>query len=118
MKCWGDAVVYLNEALTKGTTTHFGAVFQLSHQKHSELVPQFRNSKGRVVFRGNNVADQTVASATWQELECSASLMPASKVLGTVAARPGSAGGLGRTPNMHPLSPGRCVLEVARAREV
>ena len=38
------------EALAKGQQVHFGDVMQLCHIKHSELPPDQRKYKGRIVF--------------------------------------------------------------------
>ena len=45
------------EALKNGVEVHFGRVFSLCHEKHSED-PTKSEYKGRVVFQGNRVIDQ------------------------------------------------------------
>ena len=47
------------EARNKGRTVHFASLMNFCHLKNSELEPQFRKYKGRVVLRGDNVKDDS-----------------------------------------------------------
>ena len=52
----GDVIA---RAKRLGQTVHFGSLMDLCHEKHSELPPEKRSYKGRVVFRGDQVKDVT-----------------------------------------------------------
>ena len=80
-------------AKTKGKTVHFGTLMDLCHEKHSELPPNMRSYKGRVVFRGDIVRDETGFYAVFSEQGTSASHLAAAKFLDAVARMPGMAGG-------------------------
>ena len=67
------------EAQASKKIVHFGRISPVCHEKHSELGPDKRKYKGRVVFQGNNVKDQDNNWAVFQEMQSSASLMSASK---------------------------------------
>ena len=41
-------------------SVHFGRTMDLCHLKHAERSPELQNYKGRVVFRGDQVKDETV----------------------------------------------------------
>ena len=56
------------EALAAERTVHFGRVFPICHEKHSELPPDQRVYKGRVVFQGDNVKDESSHAALFQDL--------------------------------------------------
>ena len=68
-------------AKATNSIVHFGRIFELCHEKHSELPVDRRKYKGRVVFQGNNVRDQDNNWAVFQEMQSSASLMSASKMV-------------------------------------
>ena len=55
------------------STAHFGRIFPIVVETGSELAPSQRKYKGRVVFQGNNVTDQNMDIAVFQELSSSAS---------------------------------------------
>ena len=78
-------------ALKKNVEVHFGRVFALCHEKHSED-PTKSKYKGRVVFQGNQVSDHTATMAVFQDIGSSACLLTASKIVDTVAAAPGNYG--------------------------
>ena len=64
----------------------------LCHEKHSELAPAFRRYKGRVVFRGDQVRDESGYYAVFSEQGTSASHMAAAKFLDAIARCPGNNG--------------------------
>ena len=47
------------EAKKTGSTGHFGNLMALCHIKHSELPKHLQKYKGRVVFRGDDVRDES-----------------------------------------------------------
>ena len=77
-----------NKAAKAGETVHFGRVFPIVVEKGSELPPEQRRYKGRVVFQGNNVKDQD-NHAVFNELASSASLMVAGKFLDVIGSLEG-----------------------------
>ena len=64
----------------------------LCHEKHSELPPDQRKYKGRVVFRGDQVKDETGYFAVFSEQGSSASHMAAAKTLDAIAHMPNCGG--------------------------
>ena len=64
----------------------------LCHLKHAELQTSVQKYKGRVVFRGDRVKDETGFYAVFTEQGASASQMAAAKFLDTIARMPGMAG--------------------------
>ena len=94
MKCWdANSVREFDEVRREvdaaGRTAHFGRVFPLCVEKHSELPPEQRKYKGRVVFQGNRVQDQNANYAVFDELASSASLMSAGKMLDIIGCQDG-----------------------------
>ena len=79
-------------ALEENREAHFGRLFALCVEKHSELPISKRKYKGSVVFRGNQVKNAEGVAAVFAQLGTSASLMSASKLLDAVAMPPGCAG--------------------------
>jgi hypothetical protein len=62
-RCWMLETVQEYEtvrkkAIAENRTVHFGRVFSLCGVKHSELPPDKRKYKGRIVFQGNYVKDE------------------------------------------------------------
>ena len=80
------------EATRNGTTVHFGRLLQLMHIKHSELAEHLHIYKGRIVFQGNNVKDESGFSAVFSEQGTSASHLTAAKFLDAIARMPGNSG--------------------------
>ena len=64
----------------------------LCHLKNSELEPQFQKYKGRVVFRGDTVKDDSGSYAVFTEQGSSASQMTAAKVMDIISRLSGCAG--------------------------
>ena len=67
----------IDEARNKGRKIHFASLMDLCHLKNSELEPQYRKCKGRVVLRGDIVKDDPGSYAVFTEQESSASQMTA-----------------------------------------
>ena len=64
----------------------------LWHLKNSELEPQFQIYKGRVVFRGDSVKEDSGSYAEFNEQGLSASQMRVAKVMDIKSRLPGCAG--------------------------
>ena len=70
------------EALLEGKERHFGWLFGICVEKNHEL-PEgdpLRKMKGRVVFQGNQVTNQSWEAAIFQDLGSSPATMEASRV--------------------------------------
>ena len=65
---------------------------QLCHEKHSELRKAVREFKGRIVFRGDIVRDESGCFAVFSEQGTSASHLSAAKFLDAIARMPGNDG--------------------------
>ena len=81
-----------NEATSTGKTVHFGDLMRLCHVKHSELAEKYHSFKGRVVFRGDNVRDESGHLAVFSEQGTSASHLAAAKFLDAIARMPDNDG--------------------------
>ena len=57
----------IDAARYKGRKVHFASLMDLCHLKNSELEPQFQKYKGRVVFRGDIVKDDSGSYAVFTE---------------------------------------------------
>merc|ERR1711911_550182 len=79
----------IKEAKAKNMSVHFGTLMDLCHLKHAELDVQHQKYKGRVVFRGDQVKDETGFYAVFTEQGASASQMAAAKFLDSLARMPG-----------------------------
>ena len=71
----------IDEARNKGRKVHFASLIDLCHLKNSELEPQFQKYKGKVVFRGDIVKDDSGSYAILTEQGSSASQMTSAKVM-------------------------------------
>jgi len=80
------------QAQSQGFKVHFGSLMDLCHEKGSELIPALRRYKGRVVFRGDMIRDETGSFAVFTEQSASASHMAAAKFLDAIARLPGCDG--------------------------
>ena len=78
------------EAKADNETIHFGELMRLCHVKHSELdaALTLRSYKGRIVFRGDNVKDESGFLAVFSEQGTSASHLAAAKFLDAIARMP------------------------------
>ncbi len=81
-----------DQAIAEGREVHFGTLMDLCHLKHSELAEHFHVYKGRVVFRGDQVKDESGYYAVFSEQGTSASQMAAAKTLDAMARMPGMDG--------------------------
>ena len=86
----------IDEANKENTKVHFGSLMDLCHEKHSELnhgkPSDQRTYKGQVVFRGDQVRDETGYYAVFSEQGSSASHMAAGKFLDAISHFPGMSG--------------------------
>ena len=80
------------EAQANNVHCHFGYLHALCHEKHSELLPEQRICKGRVVFLGNQVKDEHNLNAVFSEQSSSTCLVTGIKTLDAVARLPGRSG--------------------------
>ena len=72
----------------KNNKVHCVTLMDICHLKNLELEPQFQMYKGRVVFRGDIVKDDSGAYAVCTEQDSSASQMTAAKVMDVLARLP------------------------------
>ena len=64
----------------------------LCHEKHSELPPQDRVYKGRVVLRGDQIKDESGFNAVFSEQGTSSSEISTAKFMDAIAKMPGNPG--------------------------
>jgi len=76
------------DARQRGVPVHFGDLMILCHIKHSELAEHLWRYKGRIVFRGDNVKDESGFLAVFSEQGASASHMAAAKFMDAIARLP------------------------------
>ena len=94
--CWLEKQVreykdVAKEAQQKNLKTHFGRIFEICALKGSELPeghPE-RKWKGRSVFQGNQVRDESNDHALFAELGSSPASMEAGKILDVFGSQPG-----------------------------
>ena len=79
-------------ARKEGKTVHFASLVDICYLKNSELEPNFQKYKGRIVFRGDIVKDDSGSYALFTEQGSFASQMTAAKVMDVIARQPGCAG--------------------------
>ena len=96
IKAWDLSSVQPKEkvrqrAIKEGKTVHFGSLMELCHVKHSELDRKYWIYKGRLVFRGDCVTDETGFYAAFSEQGTSASHRCAAKYLDAIARMLGNA---------------------------
>ena len=82
----------IDEARTKGAKVHFASLMDICHLKNAELGTKHQKYKGRIVFRGDIVKDDSGSYAVFIEQESSASQMTAAKVIEIISRLPGCAG--------------------------
>ena len=82
----------INEARTKGAKVHVASLMEICHLKNAELEAKHQKYKGRVVFGGDTVKDDSGSSALFTEQGSSASQMTAAKVMDVMSRLPGCAG--------------------------
>ena len=71
---WSTAAekgIVVDQARTKKETIHLGALMTLCHEKNAQLfLPEhLKKYKGRIVFRGDNVKDESGFLAVFQSRE-------------------------------------------------
>ena len=57
----------IDEAMTSGATIHFASLMDICHLKNAELEAKHQKYKGRVVFRGDIVQDDSRSFAVFTE---------------------------------------------------
>ena len=82
----------IDEARTKGVKVHFASLMDICHLKNAELESKHHKYKGRVVFRGDIVEEDSGSYAVFTEQGSSASQMTAAKVMDIISRLPGCAG--------------------------
>ena len=83
--------VIADKAKKTGKKVHVGKVFEICVEKGSELPEgdKLRKFKGRTVFQGNNVKDESSDVALFSELGSSPATMEAGKAVDAYGAQPG-----------------------------
>ena len=76
------------ESEKTGKPVHFGSLRDLCHIKNSQLGKEFWTYKGRIVFRGDIVKDETGQFAVFTEQGASASHMAAAKFMDAISRMP------------------------------
>ena len=76
----------------KGRKVHFASLMDFYHLNHAELETKHQKYKGRVVFRGDIVKDDSGSYVVFAEQGSSASQMTAAKVMDIISRLPGCAG--------------------------
>ena len=81
------------EAKKQNRTVRFGSLMDLCHEKHAEFNKPADEKvyKGRVVFRGDQVKDETGYYAVFSEQSASASHMAAVNFMDYIGTIPGNA---------------------------
>ena len=82
----------INEARTMGAKVHFASLMDICHLKNAELQVKHQKYKGRVVFRGDIVKEESGSYAVFTEQGSSASQVTAAKVMDIISRLPGCAG--------------------------
>ena len=78
----------IDEARTSGATVHFASLMDICHLKNAELEAKHQKYKGRVVFRGDIVKDDSGSYAVFTEQGSSASQMTAAKIMDIISRLP------------------------------
>ena len=73
----------IDEARTKGAKVHFASLMDICHLKNAELEAMHQKYKGRAVFRGETVENDSGSYAVFTEQGSSASQMTAAKIMDT-----------------------------------
>ena len=82
----------IDEARMSGATVHFASLMDICHLKNAEFEAKHQKYKGRVVFRGDIVKDDSGSSAVFIEQGSSASQMTAAKIMDIISRVPGCDG--------------------------
>ena len=75
----------IDEARTSGATVHFASLMDICHLKNAELEAKHPKYKGRFVFRGDIVKDNSGFYAVFTEQGSSASQMTAAKIMDIIS---------------------------------
>ena len=75
----------IDEARMSGATVHFSSLMDIYHLKNVELEAKHQKYKGRVVFRGEIVKDDSGSYAVFTEQGSSASQMTAAKIMDIIS---------------------------------
>ena len=100
----------IDEAKTKGAKVHLASLMDICHLKNAELEAKHQKYKGRVVFRGDIVKDDSGSYAVFTEQGSSASQMTAAKVMDIISRLPGCDGQAADAVSsyLYPSKNGRC----------
>ena len=82
----------IKEARHKDVKVHFVSLMDVCHPKNSELEKKHQKYKGRVVFRGDIVKDDSVSHAVFTEQGSSVSQMTAANIMDIISRLPGCTG--------------------------
>ena len=82
----------IGEARTKVAKVHVASLMDICHLKNAELETKHQKYKGRVVFRGDIVKDDSGSYAVFTEQGSSASQMTGAKVMDIISRLPGCSG--------------------------
>ena len=82
----------IDEARMSGATVHFASLMDICHLKNAELEAKHQKYKGRFVFRGDIVKDDSGSYAVFIEQGSSASQMTAAKIMDIISRLPGCDG--------------------------
>ena len=82
----------IDEARTKGAKVHFASLMDICHLKNDEVETKHQKYKGRVVFRGDIVKDDSGSFAVFTEQGSSASQVTAAIVMDIISRLPGCDG--------------------------
>ena len=82
----------IDEARKSGAKVHFASLMDIGHLKNAELEAKHQKYKGRVVFRGDIVKDDSGSYAVFTEEGSSASQMTAAKIMDIISRLPGCSG--------------------------
>ena len=82
----------IDAARTKGRKFHFASLMDICHLKNAELEAKHQKYKGRVLFRGVIVKDDSGSHAVFTEQGSSASQITAAKVMDIISRLPGCSG--------------------------
>ena len=79
----------MREARARNEQVHLGYLFGICVEKNSEMSPELRKYKYRVVFQGNRVVDQNYEAAIFQDLGSTPATIEASRVADAFGAQDG-----------------------------
>ena len=103
-ECWDVKTEAQKKLEATGLHTHFGALFDLCVEKHSELEEAKRRYKGRVVFGGHRVQDEYGLAAEFPDQGSGASFLTPSKLCDAVSLLPDCDGEQSDAPSAYTQS--------------